>query len=196
MTGSRKRNPNRYLFGNQVILFNWVTFQYWSSASLFIGSIEEVRQNSDILIAYNPKLRSMCTYHFLEHTADIRIRLDANTIGGLFQAGVLSLAEILKPGFCTKQKEFPVRAELKVESLDSTALLVDFLSDILTLCHTNQVIYCKVEVQHLSETDILAKLFGSPVDRFEDDIKAVTYHEAEVRKNKSGGWSSMIIVDI
>ena len=139
----------------------------------------------------------MHRYSFLEHTADIRILLEGEAFSDLFAAGTLAIAEILKPGCCTDQKPpFPIEKILRLESGDRTALLIDFLSDVLTQCHVDRAIYCAVSVKHLSETEIEAVIAGTQVKAFEDDIKAVTYHEAEVRQDAEGNWSCMVIVDI
>ena len=37
---------------------------------------------------------------------------------------------------------------------------------------------------------------GFDIEEFDDDIKAVTYHEAEVRKNGKGNLETYMIFDI
>jgi len=48
----------------------------------------------------------------------------------------------------------------------------------------------------LTETEIEVKVFGRKVEEFEEDIKAVTYHEAEVKKNEKGEYETMLVFDI
>ncbi len=139
----------------------------------------------------------MYAFRFKEHTADIRILLEGDAFSDLFTAGTLAIAEILKPGFCRDQKHPPtLEKTMQLESVDRTALLIDFLSDVLTQCHMDRAVYCAVSVKHLSETEMEAVITGTLVVAFEDDIKAVTYHEAEVRQHAEGKWSCMVIVDI
>lgn len=139
----------------------------------------------------------MHQYRFLEHTADIRIRLEGDRFHELLTAGVLAIGEILKPGYCGDQKpSCPLVRTVKLVSADRTALLIDFLSDVLTQSHMDQAIFCAVTIIHLSETEIDAVILGNPVISFDDDIKAVTYHEADVRMDDRGTWTSMVIVDI
>ena len=139
----------------------------------------------------------MYRYRFLEHTADIRILLEGDVYYKLFTAGTQAIAEILRPGFCMDQDPpYTLESTLKLESVDRTALLIDFLSDVLTQNHMDQAIYCDVSIKQLSGSGIDAVIRGNPVDSFEDDIKAVTYHEAEVIQDGKGNWSCMVIVDI
>ena len=46
----------------------------------------------------------------------------------------------------------------------------------------------------LTETELAATIIGTSA-RFEQDVKAVTYHEAEVRC-ENGVWSTMLVFDI
>ena len=131
----------------------------------------------------------------LEHTTDIRLRLEADTLEELFIAGSTALNEILMPESC-KGQECAIRHALKIRSLDTTSLLIDFLSDLLTLSYAEKVLFCKIEVQALGSRSVEAELSGCPVPAFAEDIKAVTYHEAEVHKNAAGKWQTLLVLDI
>ncbi len=80
--------------------------------------------------------------------------------------------------------------------MDRTTLLIDFLSELLTLAYTEKAIFCYVHIEKMSETQINAIVSGALVDGFEEDVKAVTYHEANVQKNETGNWETIVIVDI
>ena len=43
---------------------------------------------------------------------------------------------------------------------------------------------------------MILKLSGTRINNFDEEIKAVTYHEANVIKNKKGLWETCIIFDI
>jgi len=43
---------------------------------------------------------------------------------------------------------------------------------------------------------VRAELRGQPVGAFGEDVKAVTYHEAEIRLNAAGGFETRLVFDI
>jgi len=43
---------------------------------------------------------------------------------------------------------------------------------------------------------VRAELARRPVDGFGEDVKAVTYHEAEIRRNAAGGFETRLVFDI
>jgi SHS2 domain-containing protein len=169
----------------------------WAEKADLIRLIAQFPLNADIEGRSRCERKMKYAYTFLEHTADIRILLEGDSFQGLFLAGIQAIAEILKPGFCPAQNPpYAFERTMQLESTDRTALLIDFLSDVLTQCHMDQAIYCTATANRLSETGIEAVIHGMPVADFDDDIKAVTYHEAEVRHKNEGKWSCMVIVDI
>jgi len=83
-----------------------------------------------------------------------------------------------------------------VYASDRTALLVDFLNEALSLAQIHKEVYLSVAFSTFSEIALEATLKGAKVDEFNEDIKAVTYHEADVRQNEKGEWETTLIFDI
>jgi len=73
---------------------------------------------------------------------------------------------------------------------------VDFLSEVLYLIQTQREVYSDVKFKKFSDTEIEAELIGQKVERFEEDIKAVTYHNLEIRQKEDGSWEATILFDI
>lgn len=133
-------------------------------------------------------------YEIIKHTADLRIRVTAGTAEELFKEAAFAMGDILK-------KEIPgdaaaVEREITVSSPDRTALLVDFLSEILSLSHINKEAYKETAIEELSDFSVKARVKGRKVNYFDEDIKAATYHEADVRQNKAGQWETILVFDI
>ena len=133
---------------------------------------------------------------YLPHTADIRMKIQGSSIEDLFCTGVKGMNNILKKKFCDQIHRFYCRTHIEIHASDYTNLLVDFLSEILSLSCTDKVIYCRLEILEFSENHIIAYIFGAPVDSFDEEIKAVTYHEANVQKNLDDIWETNIVFDI
>lgn len=133
-------------------------------------------------------------YSFYEHTADVRMNVSGRTLEELFRDALTGMVVITDPE--KKEGGAPVEKEIILEANDTTNLLVDFLSDALTLMHTEYVAYTDIIFDILNEKELKAKLIGYTTKSFAEDIKAVTHHEAEVKQNKDGVWSTNIIFDI
>ena len=132
---------------------------------------------------------------YLPHTADIRMRVTAPSLEKLFIRAVEGMNGILKEEFC--RLAIPVKngTTLEFSGTDHTAMLVDFLSEVLSLSYAEKRIFCDIEIV-LSEDRLWARLFGVPVGIFDEEIKAVTYHEAKVDRNDKDEWEATILFDI
>ena len=136
----------------------------------------------------------MRSYELISHTADIRLQVKGDSLEELFTASFEGMNEVAKKG----EKNLPIQAEEKIvlTSIDKTTLLIDFLSEVLTHMHINHTIYSKLIFDKLTEKYLSATISGYQVESFDKDIKAVTYHEAEIRKNEKGNFEVIIVFDI
>ena len=133
---------------------------------------------------------------YLSHTADIRMLIEAETLQDLFGLGVKGMNTILKDKFCEGSHEIDNSTIIEVEASDNTNLLIDFLSYVLSSAYIEKSIYCGVKIMEFSEYRIKAKISGTRVEAYDEEIKAVTYHEANVIKNDKDLWETCIIFDI
>lgn len=139
----------------------------------------------------------MYKIRFLPHTADVRVGLDADSQEELFRAALTALNRLLKKNGCKKSGGYGPGPEIAIEAKDATVLLVDFLSEALSAAYTEKAVFCRVHFAELTPTRLRAALSGRTVTAFDEDVKAVTYHEAEVaRDGKTGRWSTVVIFDI
>ncbi len=133
---------------------------------------------------------------YLSHTADIRMLIEAKTLQELFALGVKGMGNILKESFCNDSNKIDVKNMIELKASDHTNLLIDFLSDALSSSYIETAIYCTIEIIEFSNYKIRAQLSGTRIDQFDEEIKAVTYHEANVKKNDKDLWETYIIFDI
>ena len=89
-----------------------------------------------------------------------------------------------------------IKREIKIKSADLSALLVDFLNEALYLSQVNKEAYFKVKFDKFSETEVEAVLFGQKIERFCEDIKAVTHHGLDIRQKKDGTFKATVLFDI
>ncbi len=130
----------------------------------------------------------------LPHTADFKLRVWGKNPEEVFQAALLAMSKILSEESPSKARV--ITRTVKLKAGDRTALLVDFLSEALALAQINREIYREVVFTKLTEQELAAELRGFSVEKFIKDIKAVTYHEAQVRQNPAGEWETFLVFDI
>jgi len=150
----------------------------------------------------------MKRFEILEHKADLKIRvfgkskeeLFENLMIGMFEGARYEKKEKGKRKKSPKQSLRDVteqaKRKIKIESQDLPSLLVDFLSEILYLTETKKEVYQKVNFKKLAEKEIEAELIGKELKRMGVQVKAVTYHNLDIRQRKDKVWEATVLFDI
>lgn len=138
----------------------------------------------------------MHEFVILPHTSEVRIKVSADSLQELFLAALEGMNSIIKNEFTREMSLMNYRDVIEVRSKDESMLLIDFLSEILTLSHQYKAIFHSVNFKELNGTNLTADIEGDRVDGFDEDIKAVTYTEAEIIKNENGQFETLIVFDI
>lgn len=133
---------------------------------------------------------------FLPHTADVRLKIEADSLEELFAGALQGMGNLLREGSCRGGFTGKLSQELSVSSTDLAGLLIDFLSQALLLSQEQKAVFCRLAVDHLDDTSLRGRLQGRYVDGFDEDIKAVTYHQAQVRRQAGGTWETVVVFDI
>lgn len=134
----------------------------------------------------------MKKYEILEHKADLKIKVFGRTKEELFENALLAMSNNQKAENLGPE----TKREIKVNSLDLNSLLVDFLSEALYLSQVNKEIYNNIKFKKFSDIGIKGTLFGQKVERFGEDIKAVTYHNLNILQREDGIWEAIVLFDI
>jgi SHS2 domain-containing protein len=133
-------------------------------------------------------------YEIVQHVADIRLRVTAPTLPELFRDAMRGMYAIMRGE--PERAGSEVRREILVDdSADTTALLVDFLNEVLHRAHVGRELFHDALFSRLEERSLTAELSGIAPATFEEDVKAVTYHEADVRR-EGDEWTTMLVFDI
>lgn len=143
-------------------------------------------------------------FELIPHTADIKLRVYGKTMKELFRHALIGMFQSVGPQvpgchmvdgrvIC---KDLSYTREIDISSIDSVALLVDFLSEALYLSDIYNEAYFDVHIHDFSDTHIKATLLGAKITGFEVvEIKAVTYHDLSI-KQVHGEWVADIVFDI
>lgn len=133
-------------------------------------------------------------YTLIPHTADVKLRVYGTTLPQLFEHAMIGMFDISKP-----KKLIPLEAAHQSISLTSTKieyLLVDFLSDCLSLSDVYNEAYDKAEVSLITNTHLMATISGYKIASFESvEIKAVTYHDLDIHQEEHQ-WVATLVFDI
>lgn len=93
------------------------------------------------------------------------------------------------------------KKEIKLKNETADLLLYDFLSELIFLKDTKQMLFGKfsVKIKQNKNLEMVVQMLGEKIDpkkhKLEDDVKAVTMHDYKIEKIKSG-YKTQILLDI
>jgi SHS2 domain-containing protein len=144
-----------------------------------------------------------------EHTADLGLEARADSPAELLEAlGEGLYAQICQPRDIRLRQKRRVQvaaegaASPRGHEPDAAALellVADFLRELLRLFHLERFLVGRVRVERCDETAVAAEVAGESYDPARHElgleIKAVTYHQLKVARDRSG-WLARVILDI
>ncbi|MDP3143495.1 MAG: archease [Candidatus Omnitrophota bacterium] len=135
-------------------------------------------------------------YQFLEHTADVCVKVYGKDLKTLFKNSAISLFEIISQKRRGKQSEPQILA-IKKSADNIEELLINWLGELISLSETKDLIFNKFKITKLTGKKIEAIVSGVKREnyRIKTEVKAATYHELSIEKAKTG-WQAQIIFDV
>ena len=138
----------------------------------------------------------MKRFEILDHTADIGLVVYGDDLKALFENAGEGFFHIITDLRKVKRRiERPIT--LRGESLDR--LIVDWLNELLYLHDVEGLLFKGFKVKSVGEDGLKATVKGEPfqegVHVIKTGVKAVTYHQIEVRQ-ENGRWRAQIIIDL
>lgn len=135
----------------------------------------------------------------LEHTTDVAIQVEGPTLSHLFANALWEMNQVLSPDVCLKPRHADCCMEFEIKAPDPTTLLVDFLSECLALTYIQKALFCFVhffQIEQVDPSTLKARIYGRWYKTLENEIKAVTFHGADVRQNPEGNWETTLLFDL
>ena len=129
----------------------------------------------------------------LEHTADVRVRIEAPTLDALFEDAGMALFSIMY-GTCL---EGGVERQIALASGDLESLLTEYLSELLYLSEAEGLVFCSFQVS-ISGTSLEATARGEPLDPSRHagrEVKGISYSGLEIT-TAAEGYATEVIFDI
>ena len=149
------------------------------------------------------------TFHLRDHTADVAVEAEAETLSGVFAA----VADGLTAAMCDDVPPPESDDELvtfTVEAESREALLFDYLDQLIyerdvrgVLPADNEAVVSGPETEddesqggNEDEWRVEGRARGIPFDRVDArDVKAVTYSEMRLRPSEDG-WEAYVVFDV
>jgi SHS2 domain-containing protein len=127
----------------------------------------------------------------LDHTADWALKVWAPNLEGLFEQAARGMAWLVQ---MTLREGPRITRTVEVEGVDVESLLVAFLSELLYLTESEGIGFDHYQLK-IQDFWLLAVLEGAPVREQKKEIKAVTYHNLEVRHTDQG-YTVTVVFDV
>jgi SHS2 domain-containing protein len=144
----------------------------------------------------------MKTYEIINHTADIGLKVFGKNLEVLFLNAAQAMFEIIlekieKESLFKKQELKKFLLNKQGSNLEE--IFVSWLSELLYLFNSEGLIMNKADIQKLDsnciQAEIIGRIFNTDLERIKTEIKAVTYHELEVKKTERG-YEARVIFDV
>jgi len=138
----------------------------------------------------------MKKYEFINHTADLGIRVWGESIEELFENAAYSMFDIMAD---LNRVELKKTMKVEIEKQELDELLADWLRNLLYKFNGDRYLLKEFRVETIDTQGLKAKVKGEKLDlsrhHLKREMKAVTYHGLEV-KEVDRGWEAQIIFDI
>ena len=135
-------------------------------------------------------------YKFINHTADVGIKVWGESLESLLENAAYSMFDILTELDKVKAKE---SLGVEIEGKRTDELLADWLRNLLYKFNGEGYLLREFNIEEISKKGLKAKVRGEKLDlsrhTLKTEIKAVTYHQLEVKKTAKG-WEAQIIFDV
>jgi SHS2 domain-containing protein len=140
----------------------------------------------------------MGTIETFDHTADVGLRIAADSLDDLFQTAAEGVFDYIVVNRQDVRAESLEDVDLRAES--PADLLIAWLNELIFRSETRHRLYNRFHVQVAPDARSLrAEIGGEPIDRdrhrLDHEVKAATHHGATLRQER-GGWFAEVILDI
>jgi SHS2 domain-containing protein len=132
-------------------------------------------------------------YHWVDHTAELELRLEAATEEEIFAEALAALGELLGERAADTSGE-PARHQVSASAPDRATLLAEWLSELAFLAETERFLPERLDALELSGDQLDATVSGSTASP-PHLVKAVTYHRLEMSE-ENGTWRARVVLDV
>ncbi len=138
----------------------------------------------------------MKKYELIDHTADLGLEIYGKDLKELFENAGEALFEII----CDlSQVAESMKKRVVVDGEDLEQLMVTWLGELLYLHDVEGSLFKRFEIEEIGSKSLKATVYGEKFKEghhtIKTEIKAVTYHQIQVREEEDR-WTSRVILDL
>lgn len=134
----------------------------------------------------------LADFTVVEHTADWALQVRGHDFAGLLLSAAWGMNSLLVADLTTVRPA--QERSLDVTAFDRESMLVEWLGELAYLAERDGFVACAFELDSVSPERLQARLRGDTVE-LQKHIKAVTYHNLEVRQT-AAGLEATIVFDV
>jgi SHS2 domain-containing protein len=138
-----------------------------------------------------PSAAASPSHEFLEHTGEVHLHVAATSLAELLAESGRALAGLLLRG----RSPSPVGRweDVEVGSTDRTALLVDWLNELIYRADADREVPVEFELREAGESAVRGRIRGVQVQESPALVKAATLHGAKVETTARGVEGDVIL---
>jgi SHS2 domain-containing protein len=129
-------------------------------------------------------------FRWVDHTSELELEIEAPSEESIFAEGLSAVADLAGDADGP-----PVTREIEVEADDRALLLVEWLSELIYLSETEELVPERIESLRLVDGRLRATIEARR-GRARHLVKAVTLHRLEVGPDADGGWRARVVLDV
>jgi len=136
-------------------------------------------------------------YEIIDHTADVGIRVEADSLEELFSEAACATFDLM----VEKKRDYvpAIDVPISIEAPSVDQLMVRWLSELLFVFDSRRLVLSKFYIDEIDERHLEGMAMGMKYDSTRHhqrmEIKAVTYHKLKVERT-GDGWVAEVIFDI
>ena len=134
-------------------------------------------------------------FEIIDHTADVGIIAYGADIRQAFANAAKALFSII-----TEPEDIQevLYRDIKISATDQESLLVQWLNELIYLFDTENILFKRFDIAHLSHTRLKVRIYGENVDKSKHElktgVKATSYHMLKIDEND--GCKVQVLFDI
>jgi SHS2 domain-containing protein len=138
-------------------------------------------------------------FEFFDVTADVGFRAHGHNLEEAFENAALAVFDTITN---IKRINKRLSKRITIESEDEKALLYDWLTELLFIHDSENLVFCKFRVKmrkekpdkFVLEAEASGEEFDPTIHEIRDEVKAVTFHLMKIQREN--GYKVQVILDI
>jgi SHS2 domain-containing protein len=125
------------------------------------------------------------SFEEISHTADVKIRARAPTLGALFTDAFIALMQVVYG----TDRNAGIKKEIRITSGNIESLLCDFLSEVLFIAEVEGLVFSEADIT-IHDLHLTAVLIGESFDPVRHssgtEVKGISYSGLIIQKDANG----------